>query len=238
MSTQTETLPIGGMTCASCVARNERALGKVPGVVKADVNLATERATVEYIPGEVTRDDLKRAVERAGYEVVDDETPAVAGELVDHGAEARRRAYRRLQLKVAVGFVLSFIIFLGSMQFAFVPGWLQNGWVLWALATPGAVLGRLPVLQGRLGGPASRLHQHEHPGRDGVVGGLLLQRLGVLFPGFFMHQGLGMPSYFDSSALIITLILTVACWRRAPRARPPRRSRSSSVCSRDRAGHP
>jgi Cu+-exporting ATPase len=47
---QTEVLKISGMTCASCVARNEKALARVPGVLKADVNLATEKATVEYVP--------------------------------------------------------------------------------------------------------------------------------------------------------------------------------------------
>ena len=60
------TLGIEGMTCASCVARVERALARVPGVRSATVNLATERAAIEYLPGEVSPADLKGAVERAG----------------------------------------------------------------------------------------------------------------------------------------------------------------------------
>ena len=56
---------IGGMTCASCVARNEKALRRVPGVVTASVNFATEKATVEYLPGIASRDDLVEAVRRA-----------------------------------------------------------------------------------------------------------------------------------------------------------------------------
>jgi Cu+-exporting ATPase len=63
------TLPIGGMTCASCVRRVERALQKVEGVSEAGVNLATERATVKYDPSVATLDNLKAAVERAGYTV-------------------------------------------------------------------------------------------------------------------------------------------------------------------------
>ncbi|MBA4741701.1 MAG: cadmium-translocating P-type ATPase [Azoarcus sp.] len=77
MSTQTatteRTLHVGGMTCASCVAHVEKALSKVPGVEAASVNLATETATVTAAP-DVDLDALEQAVEKAGYEVVRDET--------------------------------------------------------------------------------------------------------------------------------------------------------------------
>ncbi len=62
-------LPIEGMTCASCVRRVERALGKVEGVTSASVNLASERATVTYDPAKAGLADLTAAVERAGYGV-------------------------------------------------------------------------------------------------------------------------------------------------------------------------
>ena len=62
------TLDIGGMTCASCVARVERTLKKVPGVAGAAVNLATERATVSYDPMQAGVAELVAAVEKAGYE--------------------------------------------------------------------------------------------------------------------------------------------------------------------------
>ena len=153
--TATDTLAIGGMTCASCVGRVEKALRRAPGVLKATVNLATERATVEYLPGTTGRDDLAAAVRRAGYEVVAPargpgagaggaagSTPGPtagassagtipAGDDVDPEVFARRAAYLRLRRKVVIGAVLSALIFLGSMGFAFVPGFLTNGWVLW-----------------------------------------------------------------------------------------------------------
>src|SRR5215204_4116779 len=65
------TFPVTGMTCASCVNRVEKAIGKVPGVERAAVNLATERATVSYDPRQTTVADIATAVERAGYGVVD-----------------------------------------------------------------------------------------------------------------------------------------------------------------------
>src|SRR4051794_37239982 len=62
-------LPIEGMTCASCVRRVERALGKVPGVQEATVNLATEKAKVRFDPAIVAVEQLDAAIEKAGYKV-------------------------------------------------------------------------------------------------------------------------------------------------------------------------
>ena len=73
--------PVSGMTCASCVNRVEKAIGKVPGVERAAVNLATERATVSYDPAQTTVADIAAAVERAGYGVADlPAEPVVASE--------------------------------------------------------------------------------------------------------------------------------------------------------------
>ena len=63
------TLPIEGMTCASCVNRVERFLRKTDGVLEANVNLATEQALVRFDPAVVGSDELERAVEAAGYNV-------------------------------------------------------------------------------------------------------------------------------------------------------------------------
>src|SRR5215203_7065290 len=82
MPTADITFPVTGMTCASCVNRVEKAIGKVPGVERAAVNLATERATVSYDPRQTTVADIATAVERAGYGVVDlPVDPIVASEL-------------------------------------------------------------------------------------------------------------------------------------------------------------
>ncbi|HEX9038712.1 MAG TPA: heavy metal translocating P-type ATPase [Ktedonobacterales bacterium] len=71
------TLAIEGMTCASCVRRVERALSRTPGVSEANVNLATEQATVTYTPGVTRIEDLLAAVEKAGYsaEEIHDSAP-------------------------------------------------------------------------------------------------------------------------------------------------------------------
>ena len=61
------TIPVKGMHCAGCVATIERALRSVPGV-EAQVNLATEQATVAYVPTSVETSTLRQAITRAGYE--------------------------------------------------------------------------------------------------------------------------------------------------------------------------
>ncbi len=211
--TAQETLPILGMTCASCVSRVERALRKPPGVLKADVNLATEKATVTYVPGQASRADLVAAVKAAGYDVIA-EPAAVAGgaseSAIDAAETARAAAYRTLKTKVIVGFALSIVIFAGTMQpdwFPFLPAWLHNGYVLWALATP---------VQFWVGWQfyttAWAALRHGTTTMNTLIAmgssaAYFYSVLGVLFPGFFEHQGLGMPMYFDSAALIITLVL-------------------------------
>ncbi len=223
--TATKTLAVGGMTCASCVGRVEKALRRAPGVLKATVNLATEKATVEYLPGTTGRDDLAAAVRRAGYEVV---APArgpgagtrgagaagsmaaganPAGDAVDPETVARRAAYLRLRRKVVAGAILSALVFLGSMGFAFVPGFLTNGWVLWALATPvqfwvGRQFYRAAFAAARHGGTTM-----DTLVVMGSSAAYFYSAAGVLFPAFFDHHGLGVPMYFDSASLIITLIL-------------------------------
>jgi Cu+-exporting ATPase len=208
-----ETLPIIGMTCASCVSRVEKALRNPPGVLKADVNLATEKATVTYIPGQASYQDLVAAVRGAGYDVVEP-APGTGEEAVEAAADAedaaRAAAYRKLKLKVTVGFVLSVVIFLGTMQphwFTFLPEWMHNGYLVWALAS---------VVQFWVGRQfyttAWAALKHGTTTMNTLVAmgssaAYIYSVLGVLFPAFFAHQGLGEPMYFDSSAFIITLIL-------------------------------
>jgi Cu+-exporting ATPase len=112
-------VPVEGMTCASCVSRVAKSLGRVPGVERADVNLATNLATVVLDPSVAVFDDLRAAVEAAGYSV-----PEAS---VDDDAEVRDR-FRRL----VVAAVLTTPVLLASM----VPRLMLDGWIAFALVTP------------------------------------------------------------------------------------------------------
>ena len=117
-------LPIAGMTCASCVNRIERFLRRSEGVEAASVNLATETATIRYLPAIIGRSDLARTIEAAGYDLKPEPTPEeaasprtlrAAGE-----AEADRRAAsaRRLLVEavVSVGVAIPLMIAMFSPQ--------------------------------------------------------------------------------------------------------------------------
>ena len=92
---------IGGMSCASCSARLERALGKTPGVLRAAVNLATERATVRYIPAALGPDDIVRVIEETGYEPHDLEGGGKGGEEREEAARRSRLQAMRRDLLLA-----------------------------------------------------------------------------------------------------------------------------------------
>ncbi|MCX7854956.1 MAG: heavy metal translocating P-type ATPase [Anaerolineae bacterium] len=107
--TETVILPIGGMTCAACVAHVEEALRGLPGVVSASVNLATEKATVTFIPGVVGIPDFKKAVAEAGYEVL--EAPAQGVAAAEDEAERKMRQ-ARFRMRVAWAFTVPIILWM------------------------------------------------------------------------------------------------------------------------------
>jgi Cu+-exporting ATPase len=137
--TATLELPITGMTCANCSATVERTLNKkVPGVVEAVVNLATEKATVRYVPGAVTRADMVAAIERAGYGVIEASSDE---ELVDAEKVAREREVQDQTRKLLIGVLFTVPLFLLSMarDLGILGPWAHATWVnvlFWALATP------------------------------------------------------------------------------------------------------
>jgi Cu+-exporting ATPase len=131
---QTAQLPVRGMSCASCIQKVEQALGSVDGVVRASVNLATERATVEMI-ATTSVADLQRAVREAGYDLD-------VGKITDdYERQARGHELAVLRRKLVAGALLSIPIVWGSLAHMGVrgiwtPAFLMDWRVQWLLATP------------------------------------------------------------------------------------------------------
>ncbi len=119
-------LRIGGMTCASCAGRVERALRRVPGVLEASVNLASERAQVRALAG-TAEEALAAAVAEAGYEVLGTASEADA-------AEAARGRRERRDLILAGMLTAPFLI--GMLGMVLGRDWMPGPWVQFALATP------------------------------------------------------------------------------------------------------
>src|SRR5215203_10553 len=192
---------VTGMTCASCVGRVERALEKVPGVLEASVNLANERATVEYLAGEVEPRDLEMAIEGAGYGVVREEDSSVE--------DSHEREYRKLKSDFLLAAALTALILLGSLPHMLglmlpIPtGWLNFGLLL--LATPVQFWAGWRFYRGAWG---ALKHWQANMNTLVVMGtsaAYLYSAVATLAPGLFAAGRADV--YFDTSALIITLIL-------------------------------
>ncbi len=124
-ATDTLDLGVGGMTCASCVGRVERALKRVPGVHEATVNLATESARVVFTPGEQMQAQIRRAVRDAGYEPLARE--AVAAEQASPWTGF---------MPVALAMVLSLPLVVPMLADLLGRHWMLPAWLQFMLATP------------------------------------------------------------------------------------------------------
>src|SRR5215212_2907157 len=195
------TFGVTSMTCASCVGRVEQALGKVPGVLTASVNRATERATVVYLAGEVGLRNLEKAVEGAGYGVVREEESTVE--------DSREREYGKIRADFVLAAALTALILLGSLPHMLgfmlpVPiGWLNLGLLL--LATPVQFWAGRRFYRGAWGALKHRQANMNALVVMGTSAAYLYSAVATLAPGLFAAGRADV--YFDTSALIITLIL-------------------------------
>ena len=188
---ETVSLRISDMTCASCVARVEKALLKVPGVLSAQVNLATESATVSVAKGSVSAAQLLQAVTAAGYgaSLITDTAPP---------AEKPKNDW----WPVAVAAILSAPLVAQMFGMLFGEHWMLNGWLQLALATP---------VQFWLGARFYRAGWSALKARTGNMD--LLVALGTSAGyGLSLYQLIAHGAhtthlYFEASAVVITLVL-------------------------------
>ncbi len=201
-------LPISGMSCASCVEKIERSLKRLSGVLSASVNLATERATIEFIPGEVSRSDFKDSIETVGYKVLE---VAPEENAVEVERKVREREYLKLKKRFIVAAVLATLVFIGSQHqilplldtipqrtmFYFllvltIPVQFWAGWQFYrgfwlALKHKSADMNTLVAV--------------------GTSAAFLYSLVATFFPGVLTFAGHEAVVYYDTAAVIITLIL-------------------------------
>jgi len=125
------TLDIGGMTCASCVGRVERALDKIPGVEAASVNLATEQAKIRIKAGSISLADIISLITKTGYEAQESSSKGNVAKVVTKSFWAADGLGR-----VILSFLLSAPLFLPMFLMPFGVHWSLSGWWQLALATP------------------------------------------------------------------------------------------------------
>ncbi len=190
------TLPIEGMTCASCVSRVEKALKKVPGVLSAEVNLATEKAQVTVAGPQTPVESLIAAVEKAGY------TAHVAAQAGEDAAEPDH-PHDYTWWPIAIAAMLSLPLVFPMLVMPLGLDWSLPGWIQMALATP---------VQFWLG---ARFYRGGWAALRAGAGNMdLLVALGTS-AGYglsvyllFRHADHGTPHlYFEASAVVITLVM-------------------------------
>lgn len=209
---RTVELKVSGMTCASCVGRVEKALRAAPGVISAQVNLATERAQVQVLEG-IELAALAAALAKAGYEAapVAEATP----ELADREREAREAEIRQLKRNVIAAAVATAPLFFLEMGRHFVPGahhWLagtigEQPWRLVSFALAAFVLF----------GPGLRFYRKGVPNLIrrspdmnslvvlGASAAFLYSMVATFTPGLLPAGADHV--YYEAAAVIVTLIL-------------------------------
>ncbi|MDP9631583.1 heavy metal translocating P-type ATPase [Ensifer sp. Root142] len=204
-------LAIEGMTCASCVARIEKALKAVPGVADASVNLATERASVRLTKGIATVASLEEAVRAAGY----DAKRITGDENTDEEAEKRERESRRLSRALLVAAALTLPIFVLEMGSHFIPAvhdfvminiGMQESWYLQFVLTTLVVFG--PGLRFYQKGIPALLRLAPDMNSLVAIGTAAAWGYSVVatFASGLLPEGTA-NVYYEAAAVIVTLIL-------------------------------
>lgn len=193
-------LNIIGMTCAACATRIEKGLNKVDGVTNAAVNLATEKASVEYIPGNTNVDQLIAAVKKAGYDA------KVIGDADgDYERSAREKAYKTQKTKFFIGAIISipFLVMMISdftMEYGNGGFFHMNPWIQLLLAS---------IVQFYVGGHYYR--DAYNSVRGGSANMAVLVVLGTsaayLYSLVVTIMGTGQFLYYEAAVVVMTLIV-------------------------------
>lgn len=203
---------IKGMHCVSCALTIEKAVAKSPGVKAAQVNFAAETLLAEFDENQTSPKDLKKVVGAVGYELlssVEKEHEKSHESHESHEHHEQMEELSVLKKKILVGSILSVVIFLGSFPewFSFVPKIFQNYFVLLVLTTPvqfwvgaGFYSGLKILFKYRAADMNTLI-------AVGTLAAYFYSASVAFFPEFFSQGGIEPKIYFDTSAIIITLIL-------------------------------
>lgn len=205
MAETKKTFAIKGMHCASCVGVIERSLKKVDGIIDANVNLATEKATVNFNPEKVNDEHLSLAVANVGYKAMLNEENLSE----DQEKKEKQKELKKLRNKVIVSLFLGSLIVWGSFPGLMntAPMFLQNFFFQFLLALPVQFWAGLEFYKATI--PALR---HRTANMDTLVSfgtsvAFAYSSVVVFFPESINSIGVEAMPYFDVSTIIIGLIL-------------------------------
>jgi Cu+-exporting ATPase len=200
-----KTYPIKGMHCASCVRVIERAIKKIDGVENCTVNLATEQATVTYDTNKVTRDAIASAVKNVGYR-------ALVAEEVKSEEELKQEKQKELNLlrnKVIFSLFFGSLILWGSFPLLMesAPGFLRNPLVQAVFATGVQIWAGWEFYRATISSLRHRSANMDTLVAIGTTVAYLYSMFVTFFPHIVQSVGLDAMPFFDTSTLVIGLIL-------------------------------
>ena len=194
------TLPITGMHCEGCAATITQGLTETKGILAANVSIATEQAAVTYNPSALDENEIVDKIRSLGFDVVDS----------DSEAEARAAELRKQKLQFCVGLLFTLPLFLLSMgiDMGWLSGWEDADWVNWlmfALALPVQVYVGWDYYVGSVKSLRNRSANMDVLVAMGSSVAFLYSVV-VIVASTLNIQGLGNHVYFETAAVIITLI--------------------------------
>ena len=205
-------LTVQGMTCASCVSRVEEALAAVGGVLEATVNLATDRATVRYVPGATELRDLAQVVRDAGYEVVEAED---GGDRTDVEGQAREEEQRSMKRRFLWALAFALPVFVLEMGFMHIPA--MEAWITDQVSTQTLYYVLFALTSVVQFGPGRYFYRHGWPAlKSGAPDMNTLVMIGTSAAYGYSVVATFLPTvlpegtvhvYYEAAATIITLIL-------------------------------
>ncbi len=206
-------LKLRGMSCASCASSIEEAISNVPGVAECNVNFGAEQAAIKYNPRRTSIEDIQDAVQSAGYSSYSLQTQKMVTGEDDAEKAARQEESRDLKLKIIVGGVISLILIFGSLpmmtglQLPFIPAWLHNPWLQLILTAPVQFWCGYRFYIG-----AWKAFKRHAATMDtlialGTSAAYFYSLFATVFSDFFLNQGLMPEVYYETAAVVITLIL-------------------------------
>jgi Cu+-exporting ATPase len=201
------TLSVGGMSCAACVVRVEKALAGLEGVAEADVNFATEKARVLYDPRRVDLEKFRETIEEAGYQFrgID------RAELRDREREERERDLKLLQKKFLFSVAAGAVIMILSMPH-FIPVLRDVPQrllfvIVFILTIPVQFWAGRQFIAGAWKGLLHGSADMNTLIAVGTLSAFIYSTVVTFSPEIFIGRGLPADVYFDSAAMIIALIL-------------------------------
>jgi len=199
---QSLSLKIEGMSCAACVSKIEGALLSTPGVLKASVNLATEQASIEFIPTFSNPAQLESAIQTAGYRTRETKEDAETEEKKENAHEA---ALRTKLIGAGILTLLLFGVMHGGPRAGLDASTLN--WMQFLLATPVQFWAGLQFYKGAWAAARHRTSDMNTLIAVGTSAAYFYSLVGTAFPGLLAQGGIAPEVYFDTASAIIALIL-------------------------------